>query len=118
MDNKCIQKLLYTIPVLGLLLFSWTSPAQIAGRLDIPGLDAYIAQARMDWQIPGLAIAVVKNDSTLLMKGYGHGTANENNEVNVETVFTIPSNTKAFTATALAMLVDEGKISWDDSSFR
>lgn len=89
------------------------NPAAIAGS-PLEGLDAYVEKALADWQIPGLSIAVVKNDSTALAKGYGVRDIRKSEPVDAHTLFAIASNSKAFTAAALGMLVQEGKISWDD----
>jgi CubicO group peptidase (beta-lactamase class C family) len=78
------------------------------------GIDAYIEKALKDWNIPGLAIAIVKDDSVVLAKGYGVREIHKKEAVDANTIFVIASNTKAFTATALGLLVQEGNISWDD----
>lgn len=77
-------------------------------------LDDYYEQALSDWNVPGMAVAIVKDGKIIFAKGYG--TANIDNQAPVDenTLFAIASNTKAFTATALAMLIEEGKLSWDD----
>jgi CubicO group peptidase (beta-lactamase class C family) len=80
----------------------------------LDGFDGYIAQAMKDWKVPGLAIAIVKNDSIVLMKGYGTRTMNQVQPVDEHTLFAIGSSSKAFTATLVAMMVDEGKMRWDD----
>jgi CubicO group peptidase (beta-lactamase class C family) len=78
------------------------------------GFDAYVVKALRDWGCPGLAIAVVKNDSVVFAKGYGERKLDSKLPVDERTIFGIASCTKAFTAASLAMLVDEGKIQWDD----
>jgi len=80
----------------------------------LEGLDAYILKSMAEWQVPGVAIAIVKDDSVVLLKGYGAREVGKDMAVDPRTVFAIGSNTKAFTAAAVAMLVDEGKVSWDD----
>ena len=87
-----------------------------ASAQDAPlqGFDDYVNKARADWRIPGLAIAIVKDDKVIFAKGYGVRKLGEPTPVNERTVFAIASETKAFTSAALAMLVDEGKIKWDD----
>ncbi|HEX2210967.1 MAG TPA: serine hydrolase domain-containing protein, partial [Longimicrobium sp.] len=82
------------------------------GPLD--GLAAYVEQGMRDWEIPGLALAVVKDDSVVFARGFGTRTLGRDEPVNEHTSFAIASTTKAFTATAIAMLVDEGKMRWDD----
>jgi CubicO group peptidase (beta-lactamase class C family) len=86
--------------------------ARKSGPLE--GLDGYIGAALRDWEVPGLAIAVVKDDAVVLAKGYGVRKLGERTPVDEHTIFAIASCSKAFTAAALAMLVDEGKIAWDD----
>ena len=78
------------------------------------GFDQYVAKAMQDWKVPALAIAVVKNDSIVLMKGYGTRTMGKVEPVDEHTMFAIGSSSKAFTATLVAMMVDEGKMRWDD----
>ena len=76
--------------------------------------DQYVSKAQREWQVPGLAVALVKDDQVLLSKGYGTKCIGQGEVVDEKTLFAIASNSKAFTATALAMLVDEGKLKWDD----
>jgi CubicO group peptidase (beta-lactamase class C family) len=78
-----------------------------------PDLDPWIARAMRTFDVPGLAIAIVKDDAVVASKGYGVRMLGESAAVDEKTLFGIASNTKAFTATALAMLVEEKKIEWD-----
>ena len=77
-------------------------------------LDAYVAQAVKDWQAPGLAIAVVKDGKVVFQKGYGVRDVSKPAPFDTSTVSAIASTTKAMTAVAMGMLVDEGKVNWDD----
>jgi len=77
-------------------------------------LDRYIAKVLVDGQIPGLAIAVVRNDSVLVAKGYGVRELGKRGRVDANTVFDAASLTKSFTATLAAILVDRGRLRWDD----
>jgi CubicO group peptidase (beta-lactamase class C family) len=77
-------------------------------------LDLRIRQAMEDWNVPGLAIAVVKNDSVWFSRGYGVRRLGSSEEVDTETLFGLLSPTKTFTATALAILVEDGLLGWDD----
>jgi CubicO group peptidase (beta-lactamase class C family) len=81
---------------------------------DLADLDAYAAKALADWHAPGVALAVVKDDAVLVAKGYGVREAGKPEPVGERTLFGIASCTKAFTAAALAILVDEGKVRWTD----
>lgn len=79
-----------------------------------PELDAYIEAARRAWDVPGLAIAVVRGDSVIAAKGWGVRTLGRPERVDGNTVFNVASLTKTLTATAAATVVDEGKLRWDD----
>lgn len=77
-------------------------------------LDQYFAKALQDWQVPGMAIAIVKGDSIVFAKGYGVRDVKEGGTVDANTLFAVASNTKTFTATGLAKMHSEGKLSMDD----
>lgn len=78
-----------------------------------PDFDAYVEQVRAAFEVPGLAVAVVRDGQVVLAKGYGVRTLGRPDPVDAGTRFGIASNTKAFTATALALLVEEGRLEWD-----
>lgn len=77
-------------------------------------LDAYINKGLKDWNLPGLAIAIVKDGKVVVMKGYGVRNIKTNEPVDENTLFMIASNTKLFTATALSQLDYDKKISLND----
>jgi CubicO group peptidase (beta-lactamase class C family) len=77
-------------------------------------LDEYVGRSMKTFEVPGMAVAIVKDGKVVRLKGYGVKKLGENAPVDENTLFGIGSNTKAFTAAALATLVDDGKISWDD----
>jgi CubicO group peptidase (beta-lactamase class C family) len=77
-------------------------------------LDSYVARSMKTFDVPGMAVAIVKDGKVALLKGYGVQKLGEGPPIDENTLFGIGSNTKAFTAAALATLVDAGKISWDD----
>jgi CubicO group peptidase (beta-lactamase class C family) len=93
------------------LFFTATLGAQTP---DLGALDRYVAQAVKDWHVTGLAIAVVKGDSLVFARGYGVRDLRKPDRVDEHTRFAIGSTTKAMTSAALGMLVDEGKLKWDD----
>jgi CubicO group peptidase (beta-lactamase class C family) len=102
-----------------LLLAGAAAPAEIqAQQATPPGFDAYVANALTVFETPGAAIAVVKNGRVVLARGYGRRRLGESARVDERTLFQIASNTKAFTTAALAMLVDEKKLRWDDPVIR
>lgn len=80
----------------------------------IKEFDAYIEKSRQDWRAPGMAVAVVKDGKVLLQKGYGVRELGKENKVDAQTLFSCASTTKAMTAVCMGMLVDEGKIKWED----
>ncbi len=92
-----------------------TLPAQNTLPAD---LDSYVARVLKTFEVPGLAVAIVKDGQVVLAKGYGVRKLGETTPVDENTLFGIGSNTKAFTSAALATLVDEGKISWDDPVYQ
>ncbi|HET9984388.1 MAG TPA: serine hydrolase [Longimicrobiales bacterium] len=85
-----------------------------AQQKPLQGLDAYVEKARQEWQVPGLAVAIVKNDSVVFAKGFGVREVGKPEPVDAHTLFAIGSSSKAFTAAAVGMMVDEGKLKWDD----
>lgn len=83
-------------------------------RSSLDTLDKYIPDLMQYFGAPGLAISIVKDGEIEYSKGFGTKTINRNDPVDNNTLFAIGSISKSFTAIALAMLVDEGKIDWDD----
>ena len=80
----------------------------------LAGLDEYVARAMRTFNVPGISVAVVDHGEVVLASGFGVRRLGETAPVDGHTLFGIGSNTKAFTTAALAMLVDEGKLKWDD----
>ncbi|MEO7538974.1 MAG: serine hydrolase [Pyrinomonadaceae bacterium] len=77
-------------------------------------IDDYAVKVLDTWKGPGMAIAIVKDDNTVFAKGYGVRELGKPDKVDENTIFEIASNSKAFTTAALAILVDEKKLNWDD----
>jgi CubicO group peptidase (beta-lactamase class C family) len=78
----------------------------------LPNLDTLAADAMAEWKVPGLAIAVVRNEEAPLLRAYGHRDVEAGLGVTTDTHFSICSITKSFTSTGLALLVDEGRLDW------
>jgi CubicO group peptidase (beta-lactamase class C family) len=89
------------------------TPGSLEWRLD--RLVEQLEQQRQALHIPGMAIAVVKNDEVVLAHGFGVTNIETETPVTPETIFAIGSSTKAFTATIVGMLVDEGHMDWDNA---
>lgn len=77
-------------------------------------LDSYILQGLKDWNLPGLSLVIVKDGKVLLMKGYGVKDMVSKALVDTNTLFMIASNTKLFTASSLALLETQGRLSLND----
>src|SRR5690606_21334109 len=84
------------------------------GQDELRAFDQYVERAVRDWNVPGLAIALVHGDSMIFARGYGVREVGRPDRVDEHTRFAIGSTTKAMTTAAVAMLIDEGKLSWDD----
>ncbi len=81
-----------------------------------PGLgdfDDFVNQALKDWNVPGVAVAVVQDGKVILLKGYGYRDIEKQLPVTPNTLFAIGSITKSFTVSTLGMEMDEGKVDWD-----
>jgi CubicO group peptidase (beta-lactamase class C family) len=108
MNPRRVRQLVIAIVFLMMVVPVWAQNGP-------PGdLDAYVARSMKAFEVPGMAVAIVKDGKVILLKGYGVRKLGEVTPVDENTLFGIGSNTKAFTAAALATLVDQGKISWDD----
>ena len=90
-----------------------STPAR-AQTFPLTGFDTYARKALAQWRVPGVAVAVVRGDSIVLLRGYGVKEAGRPDPVTARTMFEIGSTSKAFSSAILAMLVDEGKLDWDD----
>ena len=82
-------------------------------RLDPKDFSAFVHKTLSEWKVPGVAIAVVKEGKVILAEGYGFRDIKNQLKVTPQTLFAIGSSSKAFTATAVGILVDEGKLDWN-----
>src|SRR5216683_7045936 len=94
-----------------ILCFVQVAPAQ---SVDAEAIDTIIENALKFWHVPGVAIGIVRNDKVVYLKGHGVKEVGKPDPVTPDTIFPLASCTKAFTTTAMAMLIDEGKMNWDD----
>ena len=104
---NCVRVLCVSLVV---VLVISASPRAQAPAYD---LDATVAAAMRAFDVPGMAVAVVKDGRVVSAKGYGVKALGQPARVDDTTLFGIASNTKVFTAAALGTLVDEGKLKWD-----
>jgi len=101
--------------LLSLLLVLWaaTAGAQQGEGISDEAVAGLAARAMAEFQVPGMAIGIVKSGEVLLSRGYGVREIGKPEPVDTKTLFKIASNSKAFTTAALAVLVDDGAIAWD-----
>ena len=98
----------------GALTFSVASASLASAAPTTTDIDRLATRTLAEFSVPGLAIGIIKDGKVVLAKGYGVRAQGEAAAVDANTTFAIGSNTKAFTTAALAILVDEGKLHWDD----
>lgn len=100
-----------------LLLLSLSTYSQNGTSIDVnqklAGFDAFMEKTLKDWNAPGIGVGVVVGDKLVFAKGYGYADYEKKRPLTSQTMFTIASNTKLFTAVAAGMLVEEGKLTWD-----
>jgi CubicO group peptidase (beta-lactamase class C family) len=109
-----IQRLSLILVLVSLPSLASSAASPTALPISPARIDATVARAMKAFQVPGMAVGIIKDGKLLYAKGYGVRELGKPNQVDADTLFQIGSNTKAFTAAALALLVDEGKIHWDD----
>ncbi|WP_445381770.1 serine hydrolase [Robiginitalea sp. IMCC43444] len=96
------------------LSFSMSTFAQAVGTADLEKLDAYFSQMVKDWGIPGVSIGIVKDGKLVFTGNYGLLEVGKNQKPDEDTLYAIASNSKAFTSAIIGMLVQEGKLNWND----
>lgn len=104
-----MKRLLIVLTLFGAL------PSARAAELDTKALDAIVEKARKEFDVPGAAVAVVKDGGVVYLKGFGNRSAGSADAVTPDSLFAIASNSKAFCATLIAMRIDDGKMKWDDA---
>ena len=92
--------------------------AQSPANVLPPDLDSFVTSVMTEFRVPGIGLAIVKDGKALLTNGYGVRALGSSAPVDARTRFGIASNTKLFTATAIGLLVEEGKLNWDSPVVR
>jgi CubicO group peptidase (beta-lactamase class C family) len=100
------------LPLVALLVWATTALAQPA-RTVPPDLDSYVLRVMTSFDVPGVSLAIVKDNQVVVARGYGVRKLGDPTAVDAKTLFGIASNTKVFTAAALGLLVEQGKLQWD-----
>jgi len=111
MHRKFIKHIALTALALGL---STNTLAQDRAVMAEDKIDALVERALVDFNIPGIGVGIIKDGEVILAKGYGIRDMRGSDKVDGDTLFQIASNSKAYTTATIAMLVDEGKLNWDD----
>jgi CubicO group peptidase (beta-lactamase class C family) len=114
--KRVILLILLLLAVILLVYYSAPATPAVVPELQ-QKLDLLVEQLEQQCQthhVPGMAIAVVKDDELILTHGFGIANIEKETPVTPETIFAIGSSTKSFTSTLVGMLVDEGKMDWDD----
>jgi CubicO group peptidase (beta-lactamase class C family) len=101
-------------PLLVFILIGAAVPVAKAADIDSDAVDAAVREAMKAWEVPGVAVAVVRGEEVVYLKGHGVRAIDGKDAVTPDTLFPLASCSKAFTTTAMAMLVDDGKMNWDD----
>jgi CubicO group peptidase (beta-lactamase class C family) len=95
------------------LFAALSAAAPLAGQGAPRNLDRTVARVLQAFEVPGLALTIVKDGKVVVARGYGVKTLGQPDPVDAQTLFGIASNTKVFTATALGLLVERGLLEWD-----
>lgn len=101
----------YSAPFATFLCILTSAISQPLGSTQI---DSLVERCRRSFNVPGIAVGVVKDGKLIHAKGYGIANLETGRKVDEHTLFGVASNSKAFTTAAISMLVDEGKMTWDD----
>ncbi len=109
-----VQRLSIILVLASLPSFASRAASPSALPISPAAIDATVTRAMKAFQVPGMAVGIIKDGKLIYAKGYGVRELGKPGQVDADTLFQIGSNTKAFTTAALALLVDEGKLHWDD----
>lgn len=101
----------FTLPLL--LLALATAGPLAAQQKSFDDLESFVNTTMKDWQVPGMALAIIKDGKVIHSKGYGFRDIEKKLPVTPQTLFAIGSISKSFTVTAIGMLNDDGKLDWD-----
>jgi len=112
MKKTFVLKIVFLI-LISLLVYAPATPGKSPKEPDLKGFEKFVTKTMDEWEVPGLAIVVIKDEKVILSKGFGYRDIKKKLNVTPNTLFAIGSCTKAFTATAMGILVDDNKLNWD-----
>jgi len=111
--KKGSVKILVVLFVFSLFLYSPLPATKKAPEINLKGFPEYVEKAMKEFKVPGLAISIVKDGKVVFAQGFGFRDVKKGLKVTPQTLFAIGSSSKAFTATAMGILVDEGTLDWN-----
>lgn len=111
--KKGIVKIIFILIFVSLLVNPALHAKKSANSIDLKGFSKFVETMLKEWDVPGAAVAIVKDGKVVYAEGFGYRDMEKKLKVSPDTLFAIGSCTKAFTATVLGILVDEGKLEWD-----
>ncbi len=114
MKNRWVRTSLAIVCLLGFAAAAQAQSTDAGESAQWQALDSWIQAGMQKWKVPGLAVGIVQNGQAVYVKGFGVRDITTGQPVTANTLFDIGSCTKAFTATAAGILVDEGKMKWDE----
>lgn len=101
------------LAAVGLLTTPVLAQKRPAKAPDVAAIDAVVTSIMKEWQVPGLALGIVKDGQVWYLKGYGYRDVEKQLPMTPQTRLAIGSNSKSFTTVLMGMLVDQGKLAWD-----
>lgn len=111
--KKGIIRIAFVLVVISMLFTPSLYAKKGTVKVNLKGFSKFVEQQMKEWEVPGVAIAIVKDGKLVFAGGFGFRNVEKKLEVTPDTLFAIGSCSKAFTATLLGILVDEGKLEWD-----
>src|SRR5438105_3285168 len=116
-SRRSLTKVTFALVFFAAVCISIYAQGQTAPAIDVnqklAGFDAFMEKTLKNWNAPGIGVGIVVGDKLVYAKGYGYRDYEKKKPVTAQTMYTIASNTKLFTAMAAGMLVEEGKLTWD-----
>jgi CubicO group peptidase (beta-lactamase class C family) len=112
--KKRITQAFCLLIVLSLLISTSFSAEEKSQKVDLKGFEEFVTKTMEEWKVTGLGISIVKDGKVIFSKGFGFRDVKKGLKVTPKTLFAIGSCSKAFTATTMGILVDEGKLDWDE----
>lgn len=112
--NKGIIKITFVFIIISLLIHPTLYGKKDTTKVNLKGFPKFVDKVMKEWEVPGTAVAIVKDGKVVFAAGFGYRDVKKERKVTPDTLFAIGSCSKAFTATILGILVDEGKLEWDN----